>query len=95
MKKRALITGIAGMVGSHLLDFLIEKTDWDVYGFLRWNEGTMDNLSGHFDRINRKDRVFLLYGDLNDSSSLARAVKESAPDFVFHLAAQSYPKTSF
>ena len=32
MKKRALITGITGMVGSHLCDFLLENTDWDVYG---------------------------------------------------------------
>ena len=36
MKKKALITGITGMVGSHLADFLLENTDWDVYGVCRW-----------------------------------------------------------
>lgn len=94
MVQRAFITGITGMVGSHLVDFLIENTDWEIYGFLRWND-RLDNIEHHFDRINNKDRVHLLYGDLNDLPSLEKAVKESQPDYVFHLAAQSYPKTSF
>ena len=34
--RRALITGITGMVGSHLAEFLLEKTDWDVIGMCRW-----------------------------------------------------------
>ena len=91
---RAFITGITGMVGSHLVDFLIENTDWEIYGFLRWND-RLDNIEHHFDRINNKDRIHLLYGDLNDLPSLEKAIKESQPDYVFHLAAQSYPKTSF
>lgn len=90
----AFITGITGMVGSHLVDFLIENTNWEIYGFLRWND-RLDNIEHHFDRINNKDRIHLLYGDLNDLPSLEKAVKESQPDYVFHLAAQSYPKTSF
>jgi GDP-mannose 4,6-dehydratase len=91
---KALITGITGMVGSHLVDFLIENTDWEIYGFLRWQE-RLDNLEHHFDRINNKDRINLIYGDLNDLPSLQKAVKDSNPDYVFHLAAQSYPRTSF
>ena len=94
MKKRALITGISGMVGSHLLDFLVDRTDWEVYGFLRWNEN-LENIRNHMKRVNTGDRVHLLYGDLNDMCSIQRAVKISSPDYVFHLAAQSYPKTSF
>tara|TARA_R110002110_G_scaffold213678_9_gene427074 strand:+ start:1538 stop:2548 length:1011 start_codon:yes stop_codon:yes gene_type:complete len=94
MKKSALITGITGMVGSHLTDFLIENTDWDVYGFCRWNDN-MSNIEHLFERINNKDRVFLIYGDLNDYPSLDSAVSEASPDYVFHLAAQSYPQTSF
>jgi GDPmannose 4,6-dehydratase len=90
----ALITGITGMVGSHLVDYLIENTDWDIYGFIRWND-RLDNLEHHFDRINKKDRIFLINGDLNDLPSVQSAVIESKADFVFHLAAQSYPKTSF
>lgn len=91
---KTFITGITGMVGSHLVDFLIENTDWEIYGFLRWQD-RLDNLEHYFNRINNKDRINLIYGDLNDLSSLQKAVKESNPDYVFHLAAQSYPRTSF
>lgn len=93
-QKRAFITGITGMVGSHLLDFLIEHTDWDVYGLLRWRS-PLDNIQGHLARINERDRVFLLYGDLNDPLSLQKAIGDCCPDYVFHLAAQSFPRTSF
>lgn len=91
---KVLITGVTGMVGSHLVDYLFENTDWEIYGFLRWQD-KLDNLEHHFDRINKKDRINLIYGDLNDLPSLQKAVKDSQPDYVFHLAAQSYPKTSF
>jgi len=90
----ALITGITGMVGSHLVDYLIENTEWNIYGFIRWND-RLDNLEHHFDRINKKDRIFLINGYLNDLPSVQSAINESEPDYVFHLAAQSYPKTSF
>jgi len=92
--KKAFITGITGMVGSHLCDFLLEHTDWDVYGMCRWRS-PLDNVEHILDRANRQDRVYFLNGDLNDYVSLAGAVEESKPDYVFHLAAQSYPKTSF
>ena len=89
-----LITGVTGMVGSHLVDYLIENTEWNIYGFIRWND-RLDNLEHHFDRINKKDRIFLINGDLNDLPSVISAVEESEANYVFHLAAQSYPKTSF
>ncbi|HLQ37331.1 MAG TPA: GDP-mannose 4,6-dehydratase [Planctomycetota bacterium] len=89
-----LITGISGMVGSHLADHLLAHTDWDVHGLLRWNDD-LGNLDHLLPRINDKDRVALVHGDLNDPTSLVRAVAKAAPDYVFHLAAQSYPKTSF
>ena len=93
-RPRALITGFTGMVGSHLADHLLEHTDWDVYGLLRWNDdlANVDHLLG---RINEKDRCGLVYGDLNDHPSLQKAIGAVQPDYVFHLAAQSYPKTSF
>ena len=94
MKQNALITGVTGMVGSHLIDFLLENTDWNIYGFARWND-SLENIEHLSDRINKKDRVQLIYGDLNDLASLITTVNKSAPDFVFHLAAQSYPQTSF
>jgi GDP-mannose 4,6-dehydratase len=92
--KNVLITGITGMVGSHLADFLLANTDWKLYGFCRWNDN-LENLEHLSDRINKKDGIELIYGDLNDSFSVINAVELSKPGYVFHLAAQSYPKTSF
>lgn len=94
MGKKVLITGITGQVGSQLADFLLGNTSLEVVGMLRWQE-PMDNLYHLTDRINRRDRISLHYGDLNDYSSLARMMATVRPDFISHLAAQSYPKTSF
>ncbi len=94
MAKRALITGITGMVGSHLADYLLAHTDWDIYGLCRWRS-PLDNIAHILPQINRKERVHMVYGDLRDSDSINEAVRVSMPDYVFHLAAQSYPKTSF
>jgi GDPmannose 4,6-dehydratase len=94
MKKRVLITGITGMVGSHLLDYLIEHTDWDIFGMIRWRS-PLSNINHHIKSINQSKRIQLIYADLRDTMSINEAVKKAKPDFVFHLAAQSYPKTSF
>jgi GDP-mannose 4,6-dehydratase len=93
-KKRAFITGITGMVGSHLADFLLANTDWDIYGMCRWRS-PLDNISHLIPQINQGKRLHLVYADLRDSASVDHAVKQIKPDFVFHLAAQSYPQTSF
>lgn len=90
MLKKALITGLTGMVGSHLADFLLKETDWEVYGLCRWRSN-MENIEHLLDN----SRVHILYGDLNDSASLNKAINGCLPDYVFHLAAQSYPHTSF
>lgn len=92
--KRALITGITGMVGSHLADYLLEYTDWEIYGMCRWRS-PLDNISHLIPLINDKIRIHLVYGDLRDSASIDHVVKQVMPDYVFHLAAQSYPLTSF
>ncbi len=89
-----LITGITGMVGSHLADYLLENTDWEIFGMCRWRS-PLDNVGHLLDRANRKDRLHFVNGDLCDYVSLVNAVEESQPDYVFHLAAQSYPSTSF
>jgi GDP-mannose 4,6-dehydratase len=94
MAQKALITGITGMVGSHLADFLLENTDWDIYGMCRWRS-PLDNVEHLLDRANKKDRVHFISGDLCDYVSLQNAIEESRPDYVFHLAAQSYPSASF
>ena len=94
MKKKAFITGITGMVGSHLADFLVKETDWEIYGMYRWRS-PLDNIRHLIDDINNGERIHLVYGDLRDAISIDNAVREVRPDYVFHLAAQSYPKTSF
>jgi GDPmannose 4,6-dehydratase len=93
-RPKALITGFTGMVGSHLADHLLAHTDWELTGLLRWNED-LKNVDHLLDRVNQKDRVGLVYGDLNDHPSLGRAIDQVRPDYVFHLAAQSYPQQSF
>ena len=94
MSKKAFITGITGMVGSHLADYLLDNTDWHIYGLVRWND-KMDNIEHLMEKINNKDRIELVYGDINDLSSLLVCFSNTKPDYIFHLAAQSYPKTSF
>lgn len=94
MTTRALITGITGMVGSHLADYLLANTDWDVHGMTRWRS-PLDNIAHLIPRVNIGDRVFLHYGDLRDGISVDSVVATVKPHYVFHLAAQSYPKTSF
>ena len=93
-KPIALITGITGMVGSHLADFLLQETDWEIVGLCRWRS-PLDNIADLVPLINRNERVRLVYGDLRDPHSIDQAVVSCRPNYVFHLAAQSFPKTSF
>lgn len=94
MSKTILITGITGQVGSQLADYVLEYTEYDVVGMMRWQE-PMDNLYNLTTRINNKDRISLYYADLNDYASISRMLRDVRPEFISHLAAQSYPKTSF
>jgi len=82
------------MVGSHLLDLLLEKTSWEIHGLVRWRS-PLENISQHIHLINTKKRVFLHYGDINELLSLQEIFRKNDFGCVFHLAAQSYPKTSF
>jgi len=82
-----LITGIGGFVASHLADLLLEKGEV-VVGTYRWNE----DLS----RIKHiKDKITMVPADLNDLSSMIKAMETYKPDYVFHLAAQSYVGDSY
>ena len=92
--RRALITGITGMVGSHLADYLLEQTDWDIVGMCRWRS-PLDNLATSRGASTPATASRLLYGDLRDTLSIQNVVANAKPDYVFHLAAQSFPRTSF
>lgn len=83
-KKRALITGINGMDGSHLADFLLEK-DYEVFGLERRSSVKNRTNTHHLE-----NKINFLTGDLTDQNSLFRALKESEPDEVYNLAAQSF-----
>lgn len=85
--KKALITGIAGFVGSHLSELLLEK-GFEVWGFYHPKHPT-ENI----DHI--KDKLHLVACDVLDAKTVEKAVKSINPDFVFHLAAFSSPHQSF
>ena len=82
--KTALITGINGMDGSHLADFLLEK-GYKVYGVERRSSSKNRTNTEHLE-----GKVIFLQGDLTDQNSLLRCLKESNPDEVYNLAAQSF-----
>jgi GDPmannose 4,6-dehydratase len=84
MSKVALITGINGMDGSHLADFLLKK-GYTIYGLERRSSGENRNNVAHIE-----DKINFIKGDLTDQNSLLRALKESQPDEVYNLAAQSF-----
>jgi len=94
VKQSALITGFTGQVGSQLADYLLNNTSQDVIGMMRWQE-PLDNIYHLTKRINEKDRIKICYADLNDYSSLYKLLQIEKPDFIYHLAAQSFPRTSF
>ena len=84
MSKRALITGITGMDGSHLAEFLLSK-NYEVYGLERWkSHSDYQNISHLLDRIT------LLKGDLTDQNSIVRCLNVCKPNEVYNLAAQSF-----
>jgi GDPmannose 4,6-dehydratase len=84
MKKRALITGITGMDGSHLADLLLKK-GYEIYGMVRRSSNLNLNNINHI-----KDDITFLHGDITDQNSLFRCLKDSNPSEVYNLAAQSF-----
>jgi GDPmannose 4,6-dehydratase len=94
--KTALITGITGQDGSYLAEFLLEK-GYYVHGIKRrassFNTHRVDHL--YQDPHIPDSRFALHYGDLTDSSSLIRIIKETQPDEIYNLGAQSHVSVSF
>ena len=87
MAKKALITGITGFAGSHLAELLLEK------GFEVWGTARPRSKTDHIEAI--KSKIHLEDADLVDSHSLYTIVNKIRPDFIFHLAAQSFVPTSW
>lgn len=91
MKKKALITGITGQDGSYLAEFLLEK-GYEVHGIVR--RSSISN-TARIDHLLRKNLITIHDGDLSDSSSIVKIVKEVEPDEIYNLAAQSHVGVSF
>jgi GDPmannose 4,6-dehydratase len=96
MTKTALVSGITGQDGSFLTELLLEK-GYDVYGIIRrsssFNTARIDHL--YQDPHEKQTRLRLVYGDLNDSSSLNTILRQVQPDEIYNLGAQSHVRVSF
>jgi GDPmannose 4,6-dehydratase len=94
--KKALISGITGQDGSYLAEFLLGK-GYEVYGIIRrsssFNTGRIDPI--YEDPHVPHRRLHLVYGDLNDASSLNRIIRTIQPDEIYNLGAQSHVRVSF
>src|SRR5882724_608703 len=94
--KKALITGITGQDGSYLAEFLLKK-DYEVFGIIRrsssFNTGRIDHI--YQDPHDRNPKLKLVYGDLNDASSLNKIIRTVQPAEIYHLGAQSHVRVSF
>ena len=95
-RKKALITGITGQDGSYLTELLLRK-DYQVFGIIRrsssFNTGRIDHI--YQDPHDPDPHLKLIYGDLNDASSLNKIIRTTQPDEIYHLGAQSHVRVSF
>jgi len=94
--KKALITGVTGQDGSYLAELLLEK-GYEVHGIKRrasqFNTGRVDHI--YADPHTDGSKFILHYGDLSDTSNLARILQQVQPDEVYNLGAQSHVAVSF
>ena len=86
--RRVLVTGVTGFAGSHLVDYLLTRKDCEIVGIQRWRSRT-ENIE-HF-----ADQITLLECDLRDATSTLDTLEKVRPDWIFHLAAQSFVPTSW
>jgi GDP-4-dehydro-6-deoxy-D-mannose reductase len=86
--RRVLVTGVTGFAGSHLVDYMLTRGDSEIYGIQRWRSRT-ENIE-HF-----AGRITMLECDLRDATSTRDTLEKVRPDWIFHLAAQSFVPTSW
>ena len=94
--KKALVTGITGQDGSYLAELLLEK-GYEVHGLIRrsssFNTARIDHL--YKDLHDPENRLFLHYGDITDGVGINNLIRETKPNEIYNLAAQSHVKVSF
>lgn len=108
-KKKAFITGITGQDGSYLVDLLLSK-NYEVHGLVRrsstFNRSRLEHIYQEVRETSRsfleygkpiesETNLILHYGDLSDSSNLARLIEKIHPDEIYNLGAQSHVRISF
>ena len=96
MKKKALIFGVTGQDGSYLSEILINK-NYEVHGVKRRSSSINTKRIDHIyqDPHDIKRNFFLHYGDITDSTSVSKIIKDIKPDEIYNLAAQSHVAVSF
>ncbi len=96
VKKIALITGVTGQDGSYLAEFLLKK-NYVVHGIKRRSSSiNTDRVNHIFEEVIKKNKKFTLHhGDMNDYVSLLRIIKDTKPNEIYNLAAQSHVAVSF
>ena len=86
-----VVTGVTGQDGSHMVDFLLENTDYIVFGCVRrlsvYNHKNISHV--------KSDRFKLINFDLTDSNLIYRTVESLKPDYFVNLAAQSFVGSSW
>lgn len=85
---KVLITGISGMAGSHLAEYLLKRGDVEVCGTIKWRSN-LENI------IHFQDKIKLHECDIRDTHAVKTVLASIKPDFIFHLAAQSYVQFSW
>jgi len=85
---KVLITGVSGMAGSHLAEYLLNRGDIEVSGTIKWRSN-LENI------IHFRDKLKLYECDIRDAHAVKTVLSENKPDFIFHLAAQSYVQFSW
>lgn len=84
---RVLITGMTGFIGSHLAEFLL-KRDYEIFGTV-WDKKELSNIEAI------SDKVTVLDCDVRDKTRVFEIIKDTMPDRIYHLAAQSFPTVSW
>lgn len=85
-QRRALITGIAGQDGFYLSELLLSK-GYEVYGLARSSSASLNEYTS--------SKIRIIYGDIRDQASISSAIRQSNPDEIYNLAAQSSVGHSF
>jgi len=92
MSKKVIITGVTGQDGSYMVDYILNNTDYEVYGIRRRSSNpNLKNIAHNLDN----PRFKIIIGDLSDSNSIDEIVKDIIPDYFINFAAQSFVGSSW